>query len=222
MKSYNEKFNSSIQNLNIDEASDLLVDELATIISKDSTEFVDMLNESGVDADYSMSETELIKTFIENLDNKRIILGASLLVNSNNRTVGFDGDDEISDSGVKVGYAVLNETLNTEEIVPVEDEQFSYIAIAALAGLVGKGISKLRNRRRKDNKNSDRRENSDRRKEERRRKAQLRMQRVAAEQKRIQVENAKRKKKTQTTLIIVGSVSILAIVGTIIYFTSRK
>ena len=66
MKSYNEKFNDSIQNLNIDEASDLLVDELATIISKDSTEFVDMLNESGVDADYSMSETELIKTFIEN------------------------------------------------------------------------------------------------------------------------------------------------------------
>ena len=141
MKSYNEKFNSSIQNLNIDEASDLLVDELATIISKDSTEFVDMLNESGVDADYSMSETELIKTFIENLDNKRIILGASLLVNSNNRTVGFDGDDEISDSGVKVGYAVLNETLNTEEIVPVEDEQFSYIAIAALAGLVGKALA---------------------------------------------------------------------------------
>ena len=124
MKSYNEKFNDSIQNLNIDEASDLLVDELATIISKDSTEFVDMLNESGVDADYSMSETELIKTFIENLDNKRMILGASLLVNSNNRTVGFDGDDEISDSGVKVGYAVLNETLNTDEIVPVQDEQF--------------------------------------------------------------------------------------------------
>ena len=65
MKSYNEKFNSSIQNLNIDEASDLLVDELATIISKDSTEFVDMLNESGVDADYSMSETELIKTLLK-------------------------------------------------------------------------------------------------------------------------------------------------------------
>ncbi len=218
MKSYNEKFNDSIQNLNIDEASDLLVDELATIISKDSTEFVDMLNESGVDADYSMSETELIKTFIENLDNKRMILGASLLVNSNNRTVGFDGDDEISDSGVKVGYAVLNETLNTDEIVPVQDEQFSYIAIAALAGLVGKGINKLRKNRRSRGKT----ERSDARREERRRQAQLRMQRVAAEQKRIQLENAKRKKKTTITLIIVGSVSILAILGTVIYLKNKK
>jgi|11_taG_2_1085331.scaffolds.fasta_scaffold00244_7 hypothetical protein len=218
MKSYNEKFNDSIQNLNIDEASDLLVDELATIISKDSTEFVDMLNESGVDADYSMSETELIKTFIENLDNKRMILGASLLVNSNNRTVGFDGDDEISDSGVKVGYAVLNETLNTDEIVPVQDEQFSYIAIAALAGLVGKGINKLRKNRRSRGKT----ERSDARREERRRQAQLRMQRVAAEQKRIQLENAKRKKKTTITLIIVGSVSLLAILGTVIYLKNKK
>ena len=218
MKSYNEKFDDSIQNLNIDEASDLLVDELATIISKDSTEFVDMLNESGVDADYSMSETELIKTFIENLDNKRMILGASLLVNSNNRTVGFDGDDEISDSGVKVGYAVLNETLNTDEIVPVQDEQFSYIAIAALAGLVGKGINKLRKNRRSRGKT----ERSDARREERRRQAQLRMQRVAAEQKRIQLENAKRKKKTTITLIIVGSVSLLAILGTVIYLKNKK
>lgn len=218
MKSYNEKFNDSIQNLNINEASDLLVDELATIISKDSTEFVDMLNESGVDADYSMSETELIKTFIENLDNKRMILGASLLVNSNNRTVGFDGDDEISDSGVKVGYAVLNETLNTDEIVPVQDEQFSYIAIAALAGLVGKGINKLRKNRRRQGKT----ERSDARREERRRQAQLRMQRVAAEQKRIQLENAKRKKKTTITLIIVGSVSLLAILGTVIYLKNKK
>lgn len=218
MKSYNEKFNDSIQNLNIDEASDLLVDELATIISKDSTEFVDMLNESGVDADYSMSETELIKTFIENLDNKRMILGASLLVNSNNRTVGFDGDDEISDSGVKVGYAVLNETLNTDEIVPVQDEQFSYIAIAALAGLVGKGVNKLRKNRRSRGKT----ERSDARREERRRQAQLRMQRVAAEQKRIQLENAKRKKKTTITLIIVGSVSLLAILGTVIYLKNKK
>jgi hypothetical protein len=218
MKSYNEKFNDSIENLNIDEASDLLVDELATIISKDSTEFVDMLNESGVDADYSMSETELIKTFIENLDNKRMILGASLLVNSNNRTVGFDGDDEISDSGVKVGYAVLNETLNTDEIVPVQDEQFSYIAIAALAGLVGKGVNKLRKNRRSRGKT----ERSDARREERRRQAQLRMQRVAAEQKRIQLENAKRKKKTTITLIIVGSVSLLAILGTVIYLKNKK
>jgi hypothetical protein len=218
MKSYNEKFNDSIQNLNIDEASDLLVDELANIISKDSTEFVDMLNESGVDADYSMSETELIKTFIENLDNKRMILGASLLVNSNNRTVGFDGDDEISDSGVKVGYAVLNETLNTDEIVPVQDEQFSYIAIAALAGVVGKGINKLRKNRRDKGKTKD----ADARKEERRRKAQLRMQRVAAEQKRVQLENAKRKKKTTITLIIVGSVSLLAILGTVIYLKKKK
>lgn len=218
MKSYNEKFNDSIQNLNIDEASDLLVDELATIISKDSTEFVDMLNESGIEADYSMSETQLIKTFIENLDNKRMILGASLLVNSNNRTVGFDGDDEISDSGVKVGYAVLNETLNTDEIVPVQDEQFSYIAIAALAGLVGKGINKLRKNRRSRGKT----ERSDARREERQRQAQLRMQRVAAEQKRVQLENAKRKKKTTITLIIVGSVSLLAILGTVIYLKNKK
>lgn len=218
MKNYNEKFNDSIKNLNIDEASDLLVDELATIISKDSTEFVDMLNESGVDADYSMSETELIKTFIENLDNKRMILGASLLVNSNNRTVGFDGDNEISDSGVKVGYAVLNETLNTDEIVPVQDEQFSYIAIAALAGLVGKGINKLRQNR----KDKGRSNNSDARREERRRQAQLRMQRVAAEQKRVQLENAKRKKKRTITLIIVGSVSLLAILGTVIYLKNKK
>jgi hypothetical protein len=117
-----------------------------------------------------------------------------------------------------VGYAVLNETLNTDEIVPVQDEQFSYIAIAALAGLVGKGVNKLRKNRRSRGKT----ERSDARREERRRQAQLRMQRVAAEQKRIQLENAKRKKKTTITLIIVGSVSLLAILGTVIYLKNKK
>jgi flagellar basal body-associated protein FliL len=48
------------------------------------------------------------------------------------------------------------------------------------------------------------------------------MQRVAAEQKRIQLENAKRKKKTTITLIIVGSVSLLAILGTVIYLKNKK
>jgi hypothetical protein len=47
---------------------------------------------------------------VENIsENPKLMLGASLLAHHHNKTLGFDGESELSDEGVKNGYFVIQE-----------------------------------------------------------------------------------------------------------------
>ena len=104
---FHSNFNAGIT-CDIESANECLMRELANILVRNRTDFIDMLNESGVVASKDMSDIQLINLFIENSSkNKKMLLGAALLVNVHNKIMGFDGEDEISDSGVKTGYAIM-------------------------------------------------------------------------------------------------------------------
>lgn len=95
---------------NTKDANRLLMSELGKILVRDRNDFIFMLTESDVYADASMSDSELIDAFVDNLSsNKKLRLGASLLVNIHNKQMNFDGDDELSDDGVKMSMVVLDE-----------------------------------------------------------------------------------------------------------------
>jgi hypothetical protein len=151
---FHSNFNSSVQNCDFENANKCLMTELANILVRSKSDFVDMLNESGVYATISMSDTELINLFITNApNNKKLLLGASLLTNVHNKQMGFDGEDEISDSGVKTGYAVMNSYFNDESYDGVEEEKSNLIPFGLTTNVRTSKVAK-RSRSQKKSKNS--------------------------------------------------------------------
>lgn len=208
---FNTDFTEYVEREELQNANNVLLQKLAEILVAKTPSFIDMLNESGIEADSSMSQSQLIKLFIDNTDNKKMLLGASLLANSFSNNSSFDAQP-ISNNGVKIAYATLNENFNGADGV-VSEEDYSYIAIPALLGLV-RGVNKLR-KGRKESKLQDSLE-------KRRREAQIRMQKAAAERKRIELANAERKRKAKITYAIIGSVSLVAIIAVVIAVRRNK
>ena len=195
---FHSNFNAGI-NCDIESANECLMRELANILVRNRTDFIDMLNESGVVASKDMSDIQLINLFIENSSkNKKMLLGAALLVNVHNKIMGFDGEDEISDSGVKTGYAIMNSYFNDEEL----PEDHSNLI---LGGLLAKGAKKVFDKVRdaKDN-------NSQAAKQQM--LLQIKLQREA---------EAAKKRKTRNALLIGGGAVLLLII-TVVVIKSRR
>lgn len=195
---FHSNFNAGI-NCDIESANECLMRELANILVRNRTDFIDMLNESGVVASKDMSDIQLINLFIENSSkNKKMLLGAALLVNVHNKIMGFDGEDEISDSGVKTGYAIMNSYFNDEEL----PEDHSNLI---LGGLLAKGAQKILGKVRdaKDN-------NSQAAKQQM--LLQIKLQREA---------EAAKKRKTRNALLIGGGAVLLLII-TVVVIKSRR
>jgi hypothetical protein len=89
-------------------ACKVVLDELAKCLINDRESFVAVLTNAGINAQPSESDIVLIEKFVQNAPtNKKLLLGASLLINYRNKVTNFDGEDEISDAGVKNTYKVL-------------------------------------------------------------------------------------------------------------------
>jgi hypothetical protein len=195
---FHSNFSSSVENCDFENANKCLMTELANILIRSKSDFVDMLNESGVIANMSMSDAELISLFINNApSNKKLLLGASLLTNVHNKQMGFDGEDEISDSGVKTGYAVMNSYFNDETYENLDEESSNFIPV----GLILKGAKALMNKR-----GEGKGGNAE--------AARLQM----LEQARLQreAEAAKKRKKQNAWLIGGGAVLLLGIIAVVV------
>ena len=78
---FNTDFKEYLSDEDIIGANDAIMKKLGEILVNRKKEFIDLLNESGIEADISMPNNQLIELFIDNCDNKFLLLGASLLVN---------------------------------------------------------------------------------------------------------------------------------------------
>jgi len=173
--------------------------ELANILVRNKADFVDMLNESSVYATISMSDAELINLFINNAQsNKKLLLGAALLTNMHNKQMGFDGEDEISDGGVKNSYAVMNSYFNDSE----PPEEHSNLVL----GMLLKGAKKLIDKR-KDGKGGD---------------SEAARQQMLLQAKMQREAEAKAKKRKTLNAILIGSGALLIGIIAVVVIKKRK
>ena len=236
---FNTNFKEYINDSDIIGANDAIMIELGRILVNQKQDYIDLLNESGVEADISMSNNQLIGLYMDNVDNKHLLLGTSLLTNmqkliecgncswtwkltdggddplmchkcgENNEKSSFDDSNDISDDDVKTAYVVLNENFN-------DDEDFSNVLGAAL--LARKGLKLLKNLKGQKGQGTT--------SDDLRLRAEVKMQQAAIAQQRAELQAQKialeKSKKTKNTIIIV-SASVLALtVGFVILLNRKK
>jgi hypothetical protein len=139
---FNSEFNELIQQNQIIEAGDRVMQELGKTLVDEKRDFVNLLNESGVQANISDSDIDLINKYADNLPtNKKLAIGSALLTQQKNKIVGADGTQEISDTNVRNVYGVLKSCFSAESYSNAIDP---VSAIAEAAGKMfeagGKGI----------------------------------------------------------------------------------
>lgn len=223
VQDYSTSFRKYVSREQLDDANDILLAELGKTLVAQKQDFIDLLNENEIEADKSMSDIELVEKFVDNAEDKELLLGASLLLQTHNaKKSSFDGDDELDDDEVKLGYAVLDTYFNFDDEDDLTDEKYSYIAPALIGGLF-RGAKNLLQRRR------DKRQDRTSSREQERLLAQQQMiaaaraerERQLAEQRRIIEENKRRRRRT-TTIVVVSSIAVVSIVATILILRRRK
>jgi hypothetical protein len=93
-----------------------LIDELSQCLITNKKEFIFLLKECGIKV-FDTKDSSLIDLFIYNSDNKKLLLGASILINQCHKS-NFDSIDQLS---VKSDYGILNDYLNGFLIANDED-----------------------------------------------------------------------------------------------------
>jgi hypothetical protein len=130
-----DDFNICLNKGDYASANEVLMHELGSTLIRRKKDFVHLLNESGISGDINDSDSELIDKFVNNVPyNKNLMVGASLLVNMQNKEVNFDGNAKLSDENVKNGYHVMKTYFIDENYSNAIDP------ITAIAEGIGKGL----------------------------------------------------------------------------------
>lgn len=115
-------------------AQKVILNELAKCLLKDRENFIEVLRSADISVLDSATDLQLLDLFVNNApDNQKLLLGASLLINHRNQTVNFDGEEELSDAGVKVVYKELQSAFCFDGEDEIEYEN----AVGAIATAVG-------------------------------------------------------------------------------------
>jgi hypothetical protein len=207
----------------------VMIAELGKVLASDRKSFVDLLNESGIQASMGDSPRVLANKYVDNIcENKKLMLGTSLLVQMKNQTSSADGESKLSDEGVKTGYFVMRDYLS------FSGDQYSNLAadpISAVAQGVGElaklsstaveGGQKLRYAKKYGalDKVS---ELANKREETRLALIQSQMKQKEAEAEVEKKKDEQRQKTNRTILIVTAVVVVLAIGGAIVYKLKTK
>jgi hypothetical protein len=218
---YADLFSSFIGSYNegdIKSASIALMRELGNILVKKKDDFVHLLNDSEIPATIDMTDVRLVDLFVQNVpNNPKLALGASLLVNTHNKEMGFDGEGELNDDCVKAGYSCIMSYFNDEGYSNAIDP---VTAIAQGVGELSKLGTTIASGQQKKKYGS-----LDAAQQKQAAKSAMIQQILAQRQAQLetsQKEKESRAKTTKTLLIVSGVVVGLAIIGLVIYKIKNK
>lgn len=217
---FNEEFPQFVNQGDLRNATNSLMSELGDILITNKKDFVDMLNESGINASLNDSDSKLINLFILNIGtNKKLSLGASLLVHVKNQELNFDGEKQISDEGVKCAYGVINHYFSGD------DDEYSY-AVEPV-GAIAEGVGALANLGSTIAQGQQKKKYGALDLASKKQEAKSILAQKVLDIKQSQIEAAKKKEesksKTTKTLLIVGGVILgLGIIGGIIYAIKKR
>jgi hypothetical protein len=110
---FHNELSNFVKTRDVNNANRVILNELAKALVSDKESYVEVLRSSGVNVYDGATEEQLIDSFVKNApNNKQLVLGMAYLVNHRNQTVNFDGESEVSDSGVKDAYKIMDEYYN--------------------------------------------------------------------------------------------------------------
>ena len=212
----NESFNSQLarylKERDKPNATRLVFTELANTLAQDRENFKAVLLNAGVGVGEDDDDSVLIDRFVDNAPtNKRLMLGASFLINYRNQQSNADGDNEVSDAGVKNTYKIMRDYFMDVEVDDQPYEQQSNW-IGAVTGLAGKLLGKGKSDAPKTDKNAE---------------AKIRMQEKIIAQKRAEALKQQRAKeraeKKSQNLLIYGSIAVgILLIGVVIYASNKS
>lgn len=205
-------------------ANSLLMKEVGKSLVKDKANFVELLTSSGVPANDSMSDVELIDAFVNNIsDNKTLKISTAYMINKSNAFLSADGTEQLSDKGVKVTYKVMNDFFNssdnTDEYENADGEKHSNLIPAVVGAVAGLGKTVLEGQQKKKYGATDALQKQA---EARQQLVQsvMAQRKAEADAKQKQLES---KAKTKKILLISGvSLLGLGIIGFIVYKLKKK
>lgn len=207
----------------------VMIAELGKVLASDKKSFVDLLNESGVQASMSDSPRVLANKYVDNIcQNKKLMLGTSLLVQMKNQTSSADGETKLSNEGVKTGYFVMRDYLsfNGDQYSNLAADPVSAVAqgvgeLAKLSSTAVEGSQKLRYAK-KYGALDKASEIANKREETRLALIQAQMKQKEAEAEAEKKKTEQQQKTNRTILIVTGVVVVLAIAGAIVYKLKTK
>jgi hypothetical protein len=107
MNEYYNNLAGAISNNDLGKANEVVMSQIGSIIANKREDFIDVLNNSGIEVSNNVEDIDLVDSFLDNIDSDDMLLNVSILVNHNNQVNNFDGEPELSDIGVKSTYKVL-------------------------------------------------------------------------------------------------------------------
>lgn len=132
---FHSKLAQYVKDKDNESATNVVMQELAVALMKDRENFIEVLRGAGLSVEDDATDLQLINTFIDNApSNKKLLLGASYLVNHRNQSVNFDGENEVSDAGVKLSFKAMDDYFGAD------GEDYSYAGWSdAIKGIVDVG-----------------------------------------------------------------------------------
>lgn len=215
---FHSKLAQYVKDKDNESATNVVIQELAVALMKDRESFIEVLRSAGLSMEDDATDLQLINTFIDNAPtNKKLLLGASYLVNHRNQKANFDGENEVSDAGVKSAFKVMDDYFSAD------GEAYSYAgwsdavkSIADVGGQVSGSVMATQDAKKRGSSIALSKQ-QDARKEM--------IKTIVAKRQQEADEKAKAKErvhKTQKTLLIVGaSVLGLLVIGAVIYAVKK-
>jgi hypothetical protein len=217
---YNDNFYSdlskSLKAKDTNSANKVVMMELGDTIAKDKDKFIEVLRSSGIGVSDYAPDATLVELFIDNAPkNDKLLIGTAYLLAERNKTVGADGEENISDVGVKATYKVMNSYFDGG------DEETSNW-VGAIAGALGEG-AKLGT---KITEGQQRKKYGAQMQLEKKQEAsnQLRQSIIGQRQQEAtnKAEAQKQGQKTTQLILYIGGGVLLLSIGLGIYFMNKK
>lgn len=219
---------SFVRENDVNSANSIIMNEIGTILVGDRDDFITLLNASGVFAEQSNSDPELIQKFINNLpSNEKLRIGTAYLVAHKNKTLSFNGEEEVNDAGVKAMNKVIRSYFDSRNFPDSADNYYSE-AGGATVSAVSQGIGEISKFGKKIAEGQQKKKYGGIDMAAKQADAKNKIIQAALKQRLAQQAAAQKKAdqaaKTRRIVIIstAAVIGIAAIVGTIIYFKNKK
>jgi hypothetical protein len=205
---------SAIKNRDIPTANKVIMSEVGDSIVNDRENFIDLLRSSNIHIEDSSSDADLVYSFIDNLpNNDDLMVNTAYYVNHKNSDLNFDGSRDVDGLGVKACHKAMKLNFDAGGLATslANNAGSGWGGFANTLAQTGAGIySDVKNKKNAfDNTLAKQKEAKDE------------IVRTIVAQRQAQVDAKNKlileKQKTQRTMLIVGGVGVVLLIGLAIY-----